>query len=182
MKRKFLAGVLAMAIAVNPVLTALSPTAYAQTPEHQVTVKQENGKVIIGNDLIEREFDTAGDKLQTTRIVNKRTDGKATAFVPAEGSEEFVVRVTKGPQDTETLHPALNRNGWTAKADSRQNASGASDGPAQNLLDGNVDSIWHTNYGGGVGPQRYPYNVIIDMKKDVEFQCFSYTPRRTAPR
>ena len=178
MKRKFLAGVLAMAIAVNPVLTALSPTAYAQTPEHQVTVKQENGKVIIGNDLIEREFDTAGDKLQTTRIVNKRTDGKATAFVPAEGSEEFVVRVTKGPQDTETLHPALNRNGWTAKADSRQNASGASDGPAQNLLDGNVDSIWHTNYGGGVGPQRYPYNVIIDMKKDVEFQCFSYTPRQ----
>lgn len=114
MKRKFFAGVLAMAIAVNPVLAALSPTAYAQTSEHQVTVTQENGKIIIGNDLIEREFDTAGDKLQTTRIVNKRTDGTPTEFIPADGSEEFVVRVTKGPQDAETLHPALDRNGWIA--------------------------------------------------------------------
>lgn len=66
----------------------------------------------------------------------------------------------------------------TATADSFHNPSGPSDGPAQNLLDGDVNSIWHTNYGGGTGDQEYPHNVVINLKGEETFQAFSYTPRQ----
>lgn len=116
--------------------------------------------------------------MSTTEIVNKRTGGEGTTFTPQEGSEEFVVKTTKEQKGSITLE-AINRDGWTATADSYQNASGDSDGPASNLLDGRTESIWHSNYGGtGQGDQDYPHNVVITFGKDVTFQSFSYTPRK----
>ena len=176
MKRKLLAGFLALVMAAAPVFSAV-PAAHAATP-HEVKAQTSGTEVVIGNDLIQRVFSTADDKLTTTQIINKRTDKGDTVFTPAAGSEEFVIRVTKTPGEVGPAHPALNRDGWTAKADSFHNPSGPADGPAQNLLDGDLDSIWHTNYGGGTGQQNYPYNVVIDMKQEVTFQCFSYTPRQ----
>ena len=144
----------------------------------KVAVAVEGDSVVIGNGYISREFSTADDKLSTVEITNKRTDGGDTVFAPAEGSEEFIIKVTKeGVTATPSL-PALDRTGWTAVADSYHNASGPSDGPASNLLDGNLDSIWHTNYGGGTGDQAYPYNVVINMGKATTFKSFSYTPRQ----
>ena len=76
----------------------------------------------------------------------------------------------------------IDRKGWTAEADSYQNgAAGASDGPASNLLDGKIDTIWHSNYGGGTngaGDQDYPHNVVIKFDDSETFQSFSYTPRK----
>ena len=64
--------------------------------------------------------------------------------------------------------------------DSVENPSGDSDGPAQNLLDGRLESIWHTNYpgGNGTGDMAYPYEVVIDLAGSKTFSCFSYTPRQ----
>ena len=142
-----------------------------------VTVSVSGSSIVIGNGYIGREFSTAGNKLSTTEIVNRRTEGD-TVFTPAEGSEEFVIRVTKDSSSGSTSIPALDRTGWTATANSRHNASGDSDGPASNLLDGRLESIWHTNYGGGVGPQSYPYNVVFTLNGSKTFSCFSYTPRQ----
>ena len=142
-----------------------------------VVVTTNGNSVVIGNGYISREFSIANGKLSTTNITNKRTEGD-TVFTPAQGSEEFIIRVTKSGTSTAPAVPALDRTGWTATADSRQNASGASDGPAQNLLDGDVNSIWHSNYGGGVGRQSYPYEVVIDLNGSKTFSCFSYTPRQ----
>ena len=86
-------------------------------------------------------FQQRTKKLFTTEIVNKRTGGEGTTFTPQEGSEEFVVKTTKEQKGSITLE-AINRDGWTATADSYQNASGDSDGPASNLLDGRTESIW----------------------------------------
>ena len=134
----------------------------------------------IGNDAISRTFSTADGKLVTTEIVNKRTDGGETVFTPGAGSEEFIVRTTKKDADTTINIETLDRSGWTAEADSYQNASGDSDGPASNLLDGKLNSIWHSRYNvsGAKGDQEQPHNVIITLNGEKTFSCFSYTPRQ----
>ena len=180
MKKKFFSAALAAAMVVTSVFSTTSVAGAAENetavPYGNVTVKQEGNTVTIGNDAIKRTFSTADKKLSTTEIVNKRTGGEETVFTPQEGSEEFVVKTTKEKKDPITL-PGINRTGWEATADSYQNASGDSDGPASNLLDGRTESIWHSNYGGS-GGQAFPYNVVITFGKDVTFQSFSYTPRQ----
>ncbi len=146
-----------------------------------VEVKQGADSVTICNGAIERTFSTKDSKLSTTQIVNKRTSGGETSFTPGEDSEEFIIRTTKEKSKPIDL-PALDRKKWQAEADSYHNGTtGAADGPASNLLDGNVDTIWHTNYGGGnggKGDQEYPYNVVIQLDGSQKFKAFSYTPRK----
>ena len=161
---------LALALSCVPMNTSKLDALAASNIE----VTNSNNVVTIGNEYIEREFSTADKKLKTASIENKRAN---TTFTPADGSEEFIIKTTKEQKDAPVV-PALNRDGWTAKADSYHNQSGPSDGPAQNLLDGNVDSIWHTNYGGGTGDQEYPHNVVINLNSEQTFQAFSYTPRK----
>ena len=80
-------------------------------------------------------------------IVNKRTGGEEDSLHSARGRwKNLVVKTTKEKKDPITL-PGINRTGWEATADSYQNASGDSDTPASNLLDGRTESIWHSNYG-----------------------------------
>ncbi|MBR7179098.1 MAG: discoidin domain-containing protein, partial [Oscillospiraceae bacterium] len=151
-------------------------TVTAQAAEiDEVTVTTNGDSIVIGNGYISREFSTENGKLSTTNINNLRAN---EIFTPAEGSEEFIIRVTKDGNESTVTVPAMDRTGWTAVADSYHNASGPSDGPASNLLDGNLDSIWHTNYGGGTGDQAYPYEVVIDLNGEKTFSCFSYTPRQ----
>ena len=173
--KRTLSFVLAVAMVLS-CMTGLSVKAVAAETD-TVTVTTGGNSIVIGNGYISREFSTANGKLSTTNITNKRTEGD-TVFTPASGSEEFIIRVTKSGNTAAPAVPALDRTGWTATATSRQNASGASDGPAQNLLDGDVNSIWHSNYGGGVGRQSYPYEVVIDLNGSKTFSCFSYTPRQ----
>ena len=174
MKRKTWKKVLAsfLAVACLPLSSLAVPVQGQAADGAQVSVVSSGDKITIGNDYISREFSVAGDRLSTTKITNKRTDGGDTVFAPAAGSEEFKIRMTKGSE------PAIDRSGWTATADSYQNATGPADGNAPNLIDGNIGSIWHSNYGGGTGSQDFPYNVIFSLGKSTTFQCFSYTPRQ----
>ncbi|MBE6951054.1 MAG: hypothetical protein E7451_06920 [Ruminococcaceae bacterium] len=171
--KKALSLVLAVAMVLS-CMTGLSTRAQAESID-AVDVTVEGNSVVIGNGYISREFSVADGKLSTTEIVNHRAD---EVFTPAEGSEEFIIRITKEGDSTAPTVPALDRTGWTAVADSYHNASGPSDGPGSNLIDGNVDSIWHTNYGSGTGDQSYPYNVVITLNGTKTFSCFSYTPRQ----
>ena len=171
--KRTLSFVLAVAMVLS-CMTGLTTKAVAAETD-TVTVTQNGDSIVIGNGYISREFSVADGKLSTTEIVNKRAD---EVFTPAAGSEEFIIRITKEGDSAAPTVPALDRTGWTAVADSYHNASGPSDGPASNLLDGNLDSIWHTNYGGGTGDQAYPYEVVIDLNGSKTFSCFSYTPRQ----
>ena len=170
---------LSLVLAAAMVLSCMSglATKAVAAETDTVTVDTNGNRIVIGNGYISREFSTAEGKLSTTKITNKRTDGD-TVFTPGAGSEEFVIRMTKQGSSAAPSVPALDRTGWTAVADSYHNASGPSDGPGQNLLDGNVNSIWQSNYGGGTGDQSYPYEVVIDLAGEKTFSCFSYTPRQ----
>ncbi len=176
--RRALATVLTFAMAASGFTGFAAEVKAANDGEVVATVNGDS--VEIGNGYISREFSTADDKLSTVEITNKRTDGGNTVFTPAEGSEEFIIKATKNAdEDTSAivLEP-MDRTGWTAVADSYHNASGKSDGPASNLLDDDLESIWHTNYGGGTGDQAYPYNVVITLNGEKTFRSFSYTPRQ----
>lgn len=142
MKRKLLSSMLAAAVVVTSTFstTSVSEAKEPDASNGKVEVTMKDNSVTIGNDAIERTFSTADSKLSTTEIVNKRTDGGETNFTPEEGSEEFIVKTTKEKKDPISLEP-IDRKGWTAEADSYQNASGDSDGPASNLLDGKIDTI-----------------------------------------
>ena len=146
-----------------------------------IVAEKDGDKVTIGNDYISREFSVAGNKLTTTAITNKRTSGTPTVLVPGEGSEEFIIKRTKGVSNEPAFSlEALPRTGWTADADSYHNRTGDSDGPASNLLDGNVNSIWHSAYEGRgqTTDETYPHAVNIKMPNAVTFKSFSYTPRK----
>ena len=174
--KKFLATFLA--VACLP-LSSLSVSAAGETENTAaVSVSKSGNTVTIGNSYISREFSVADNKLSTVNITNKRTDGSETVFTPAAGSEEFKIRLTKDPDFTAPDVPAIDRSGWTATADSYNNATGPSDGNAPNLIDGNLNSVWHSNYGGGSGSQTFPYNVVFTLGGSTTFKCFSYTPRQ----
>lgn len=172
--KKFLAAFLTAACLM---ITSLSfPTeAQAAAVERNVSVDKSDDTITIGNGYISREFSTAGNKLSTVKITNRRTDGGNTVFTPASGSEEFKIRVAK-------IVPSIDRSIWTAWADSYQNESGKSDGNASNLIDGDLSSVWHTKYDDkgtdGKGNTEFPYNVIFNLGESTTFQCFSYTPRQ----
>ncbi|MEY8426989.1 discoidin domain-containing protein [Lachnospiraceae bacterium 46-15] len=170
--KKFLAGFLA---AVCLPISSLSVPVKGQAADQsQVSVEKDGSKITIGNGYISREFSTENSKLKTTKITNKRTGDSDTVFTPADGSEEFKIRIAK-------VVSGIDREGWTATADSYQKPTGDTDGNAPNLIDGNLASIWHTKYNdndGGEGRTSFPYNVIFTLGKSTTFQCFSYTPRQ----
>ena len=172
--KKVLAGVLAaVMLPLGAFAAVVAQQAGAESD--RVSVSVAGDRVTIGNSYISREFSTAASKLSTTKITNKRTDRGDTVFTPAAGSEEFKLRVAN-------VVPAIDRSGWTAKADSFHNPTGAGDGNADNLIDGNTGSIWHTKYGSVPGNEdcreTFPYSLVFNLGKSTTFQCFSYTPRQ----
>ena len=172
--KKLLAFVMTLAMTASCFSGFAAEVKAAETGEVEV-IQTEDG-ITIGNEYISREFSTANGKVSTVNITNKRTDGDDTVFTPGAGSEEFIIKLANQPK----TYGALDRANWTATTNSYNFATGASDGPASNLIDGNTASIWHTNYGGGVGPQNYAggYYVLFDLGGSQNFWAFSYTPRQ----
>ena len=75
----------------------------------------------------------------------------------------------------------IDKNGWTATADSVHATSGNHDGPGQNLVDNNYSSTWHSAYDSdNASDKTFPHNVVIKFSNDlkqVTFGAFSYTSR-----
>ena len=84
-------------------MTGLSARAQAESID-AVDVAVSSDSVVIGNGYISREFSVDGGKLSTTKIVNHRAD---EVFTPAEGSEEFIIRMTKEGDSAAPTVPAL---------------------------------------------------------------------------
>lgn len=71
----------------------------------------------------------------------------------------------------------LTRTGWTAQADSAE-VSGE-DGRASNALDGNPDTIWHTQWSAGNSPP--PHHFIVNLNASVVVGGLRYLPRQSGP-
>jgi beta-galactosidase len=70
----------------------------------------------------------------------------------------------------------LPRDKWAiAYADSEENIS--EDGNADNVLDGDGETLWHTQYDGG--QPNYPHLIVIDLGEVKTVSALVYTPRPT---
>ena len=97
-----------------------------------------------------------------------------TRFVRLRALSEAGKRTTRSAAAEINLlggtDPALPRTGWTATADSQETAG--EDGRAQNVLDGNTGSIWHSAWTADL-----PHTLTIDMKRPYLVSGLSYLPR-----
>ncbi|MFI4860522.1 MAG: discoidin domain-containing protein [Phycisphaerales bacterium JB063] len=66
---------------------------------------------------------------------------------------------------------ALPRDGWRVAADSEE-----SDGPAEQAIDGDPNTLWHTQYREQRDP--HPHAIVIDMGEQVTFDGIAYLPRQ----
>jgi beta-galactosidase len=70
----------------------------------------------------------------------------------------------------------LPRDKWAiAYADSEENIS--EDGSADNVLDGDRETLWHTQYDGA--QPKYPHLIVIDLGESRSVSGLRYTPRPT---
>lgn len=79
----------------------------------------------------------------------------------------------------------LPKGTWSVEASTSTNQeSGAGNGVAAAIIDGNSQTFWHSNYGTGTGFNQggnCPHYFVIDMKQSVNVTGFSYTPRQHSP-
>ncbi len=73
----------------------------------------------------------------------------------------------------------IDRRGWKiVTVDSEELV--AEDGRAENALDGDRESIWHTQWGSARPP--HPHHIVVDIGEFRNVGGFVYLPRRgTAP-
>lgn len=145
--------------------------------EAQVQVSINNDEVTIGNQYLSRTVSVKDNRLRTVEITNKRTDGQWSILHPTKGSEEFTLSVF-----SEAVEPkVISRAGWTATVDSwcKDSQKG---GEAKYIVDGDVQSFWHSNYrkDAGTGTDKLPHYIQIDMKRVQTFKSFAYVPRQGA--
>jgi beta-galactosidase len=56
----------------------------------------------------------------------------------------------------------------------------AEDGCADNVLDGDPETIWHTEWGAAKPP--HPHRLVIDLGETVQFSSLLYLPRQGGTR
>jgi hypothetical protein len=156
------------------ILACCMQPVHANSP---VIITQSTGEITIGNTFIQRRFSTSNAQLKTIAITNHRTDNQSTVFVPAQGSEEFVINLIAASTTTPQL-TALSKATWSITANSYSTTETAPSGPPTAFIDGNISTHWHSNYGTGSGPTTPPFHIIIDLGKSETFQSFGYLPRQ----
>ena len=139
-----------------------------------VSVVKTSQNAGIGNGYINRDFSIVDGRLKTTSITNFRTDGAPTVFTPGSKSEEFVIATIK--KTTPVTFNSFVKTGWTVEVNSVTSSENA---PASAIIDGNVSTYWHSNYGSGTGTTSLPFYFIIDMKSAKTINSFRFTPRPT---
>ncbi|MFI7355373.1 discoidin domain-containing protein [Streptomyces avidinii] len=77
----------------------------------------------------------------------------------------------------EPTAPVLDRAGWTATA-SDEETSGEN-GRAANVLDGNVNTLWHSKWTGTPAP--LPHVITVDMHRTAVVSALVYRPRTNSP-
>lgn len=125
---------------------------------------------------------TVDDKksISTKEILNRNTDTPLT-ITPAKGSEEFIIAL---PVESPGKYPdPLDKKDWTITSNSEHSTQG-NEGPVTNLLDNNIDTIWHSFYtpaGTGGHDDRKdgePFRFTINTNKLIKFHSISYTQRK----
>lgn len=72
----------------------------------------------------------------------------------------------------------FSRDGWTATATTEEpSGEGAGNGVANCMLDGKLNTYWHTQWQGAGANPPLPHTIIIDTKEEHTFTQFALTHR-----
>ncbi|MFI8340968.1 discoidin domain-containing protein [Streptomyces sp. NPDC085639] len=77
----------------------------------------------------------------------------------------------------EPTAPILDRAGWTATASDEETTG--ENGRAANVLDGNVNTLWHSRWTGTPAP--LPHVITVDMHRTAVVSALVYHPRTNGP-
>ena len=106
----------------------------------------------------------------TAQVTRQDTTVEQTQII-LSGDILTLSAADKKKQYTLYLEPEYyERTGWTATAGSAQNGEGA-----EKALDGNVDTLWHSNWNGCTQDQAW---ISIDMKQSQTVSALQYVPRQ----
>lgn len=73
----------------------------------------------------------------------------------------------------------FDRSGWSITANTEEKTGeGAGNGVAKCVLDGNINSFWHSQWQGG--SLNLPHELVVDVKEEVTFSHFGLMERQHA--
>ncbi|HEM6082208.1 TPA: discoidin domain-containing protein [Streptococcus suis] len=149
----------------------------------------ENQDIVLENDYMSRNMIVRDGKLRTVNIVNKLPGNNKETVEFLEGSKEFVIQFKPDVTDT-TPAPSQplyepeskDRSQWLVSTNSQANAS-KREGSVQLVLDGDQQTIWHSNYhNAGTGPHKtLPAYVDITFPTAKDIRTLIYLPRQDGP-
>ena len=117
---------------------------------------------------------SGGDPDAFVRHAKANGQAQSEGTTTYDGVELASIPSNLMPQGRAALAPnaqKLSTNGWTATADSAQDGQ-----PAQNVLDGNANTLWHTPWGAnGAG---LPHQITVDMKQNYLINTIAMQPRQ----
>jgi hypothetical protein len=117
-----------------------------------------------------------GDAGEVSQVLHGLKGGQtysASVWVELKGKRTASLTVRAVADRSSKLSP-MDRTGWKiVRADSEE--QGEKEGPAALLLDGDRNTIWHTEYKSR--KPGYPHEVIVDTGRDTASSGFYYTPR-----
>lgn len=123
----------------------------------------------------------AGKSVTTTWLVTPPASAAgsgATFTVGATYANDCVEKTVSGQvKTTVSDRPMLSPGSMTATADSENLSSGAGEGPVGNVLDGDIDTIWHTDYTNSAAP--YPHWVTLALAGPSTVDGFGYLGRQS---
>jgi beta-galactosidase len=115
-----------------------------------------------------------GDKPQDVHFTP--VTGRYLCFEPlsSQKGDNFASAAEIGAFDDKGK--AIPRDKWAiVYADSEENLS--DDNAADNVLDGDTETLWHTRYNGA--EPKYPHLLVIDLGKTTSIAGMRYVPRPT---
>ncbi|MBO4108154.1 discoidin domain-containing protein [Streptococcus suis] len=171
----------------TPIETPEVPGTPAETPQ-TTPATVEDQEVTLENDHFSRRMVVEDGKLRTVSISNKLTT-KDDDIVFLEDSKEFVIQFKPLADDSDQAPTrpayeaeAADRADWTVETNTQANA-GSREGNVNFVVDGDPNTIWHSNYhSAGSGPQRHlPAYVDLTFQEPKEVRTFIYVPRQDGP-
>ncbi|MGT2828076.1 discoidin domain-containing protein, partial [Streptococcus himalayensis] len=155
-----------------------APAASPEMTNPSEANQAENQKIDIGNDSVAHHYTIENGVLRTESIENKLTKEKVEF---AADSKEFNVRFKSDevaePISAEPL--STDKESWTVRSNSVASETSMTEGPARLAVDNNPNTIWHTNWGAGTGPQgTLPAHVELEFPQAKHIKTLAYLPRQ----
>ncbi|MDO4670372.1 MAG: Rib/alpha-like domain-containing protein [Aerococcus sp.] len=146
-------------------------TLAAPTMSNDLKATVEDQKIALENAYVNREFEIKDGHLHTTSLENKLSHD----VLDLSNSKEFTIHF-KTDQGV-TLPLSSDRNQWTVTSSSEANTT--NEGPIRFALDGDMNTIYHSNYGNGTGTvNQMPVSVEFHFPKAKDIKSFVYVPRQ----